>query len=53
MSAKDLGRCSLLAQGDKDLALPLLWLGFDPWPRNFYMPWVRTKKKKKKIKGGT
>ena len=34
------------AQVFKDLALPQLWgrpkvhLGFDPWPRNFHMPWV-------------
>ena len=26
----------------------LLWLGFDPWPRNFPMPWAWPKKKKKK-----
>ena len=38
----------------KDLALSLLWFGlllwhgFDPWPRNFHMPWERPKKKKKK-----
>ena len=24
----------------KDLALSLLWLRCDPWPRNFHMPWV-------------
>ena len=35
------GRSSLVAQGVRDPALPLLWLGlllwlrFDPWPRNF------------------
>ena len=23
----------------KDSALNLLWLGFDPWPRNFRMLW--------------
>ena len=43
---------SLVAQQVKDLTLSLLWLeallwlGFDPWPRNFH---VRLKKKKKKI----
>ena len=26
----------------------LLWHGFNPWPRNFHMPWVWQKKKKKK-----
>ena len=25
-----------------------LWLGFSPWPRNFHMPPVQTKKEKKK-----
>ena len=35
----------------KDLALSLqwlwvlLWLGFDPWPREFHMPWTQPKKK--------
>ena len=39
----------------KDSALLLLWLRsllwcrFDPWTRNFYMPWERQKKKKKKF----
>ena len=28
----------------------LLWQGFDPWPRNFHMPQVWPKKKKKKEK---
>ena len=27
----------------------LLWQGFDPWLRNFHMPWVPEKKKKKKL----
>ena len=27
---------SLVAQ-----ALPLLWCGFNPWPGDFYMPWVQ------------
>ena len=26
----------------------LLWHGFDPWPRNFCMPWVQYKKKKER-----
>ena len=40
----------------KDLVLSLQWLWsllwhrFDPWPRNFHMPGVRTKKKKKERK---
>jgi len=39
-------RTSLVTQWVKDLALSLLWLwlelwhGFDPWARNFCMPWV-------------
>ena len=44
--------------GLKDPALPQLWcrsqlwLGFNPWPRNFHMPWVGplTKKKSKERK---
>ena len=24
--------------------MPLLWLGFDPWPGHFHMPWVRPNK---------
>ena len=45
-----------MAQWVKELALWLLWLGsllrhaFDPWPRNFHMPWVQPKRKKKKIR---
>ena len=44
----------VVAQGVKDSASLLLWhrlklwLGFDSWPRNFHIPWVRPKKKKKK-----
>ena len=44
---------SLVAQGVKDLVVSLLWLRsllwyvFDRWPRNFPMPWVWPKKKKK------
>ena len=26
----------------KDL-VSLLWLGFNPWPRNLYMPWTQPK----------
>ena len=32
----------------KDSALSLPWLRFNPWPRNFHMPQVQPKKKKKK-----
>ena len=32
----------------EDVALSLLWHGFDPWPGNFRMPWVWPKKKKEK-----
>ena len=45
-----------MAQQVKDLALSLLWLWlplwhrFNPWARNFCMPWARPKKKKKKEK---
>ena len=35
------------AQWVKDLALPKLWLGLDPWLKNFHMPWVWPKKKKR------
>ena len=31
----------------KDLASSLLWLRFDPWPRNFCVPWVWPKQNKK------
>ena len=30
----------------KDLALSRLWVGFDLWPGNFHMLWVRPKNKK-------
>ena len=30
----------------EDLALSLLWLGFDPWPENFCMSWVQLKQGK-------
>ena len=48
-------KCSLVVQQVKDPVLSLqqlgllLWLGFSPWPRNFHMPWVMPKKKKKLI----
>ena len=32
----------------KNLVLSLLWFGFDPWPKNFHMPWAWPKNKKKK-----
>ena len=32
--------------GVKDSVLSLLWLGLNPWPRNFCMPQVQPKKKK-------
>ena len=44
---------SLLAQWIKDPVLSLqwlrllLWYRFDPWPRNFCMPWVWSKKREK------
>ena len=46
-------RVPAVVQWVKDLAWPWLWclfagLRFDPWPRNFYMPHVQSKKKKKK-----
>ena len=43
----------LVAQWVKDSALPLLWFRsllrhkFNPWPRNFFMPWAQTKKREK------
>ena len=50
------GGSSLVAQWVKDMALSLewlgslLWLGFDPWPRNFHVSqaWPKKKKKDKK-----
>ena len=41
---------SLVAQWVKDPALSLLWLRFDPWPRNFRMLWMWPKHKNK-VKG--
>lgn len=38
-----------MAQRVKDPAWSLLWLEFDPWPRNFYMPWAWPKGKKKVV----
>ena len=46
------GGSSLGAQRVKDPVLSLQWLGlllwqgFSPWPRNFYMPWVWPEKEK-------
>ena len=43
-----------MAQQVKDLELTLLWLWlqlrceFDPWPRNFCVPWVQPFEKKKR-----
>ena len=37
---------SRVAQWVKDLALSLLWRGFDPWPGNFHIPWLWPKIKK-------
>ena len=43
-----------MAQQVKDPALSLLWLGlllwdrFNPWPRNFLMPWTQPKTNKQK-----
>ena len=43
---------SLVVQWIKDLVLSLLWLRlllwhrFNPWPRNFHMPWMHPKRKK-------
>lgn len=37
-----------MAQQVEDLALPLLRLRSNPWPRNFPMPQAQLKKKKKK-----
>ena len=36
-----------MAQRVKDLALSLLWHGFDSWPRKFHMLEVRPKKERK------
>ena len=41
---------SLVAQWVEDPVLSLLWCGFDPWLRNFHMPWMQPKKNKKKNK---
>ena len=35
---------SLLSQLVQDPALPPLWHGFDPWPRNFRMPRAQPKR---------
>ena len=52
---KEDGESSLVAQQVKDQALSLLWLRsqlwhrFDPWPRNFHMPWGAHKRRGGKI----
>lgn len=38
---------SLVAQQVKDSVWSLLWLRFDPWPRDFGMLWVQSKQKQK------
>ena len=43
-------RSSLVAQCVKNHMLSLLWLGFDPWPGNFQMPWAWTKQTNKQTK---
>ena len=45
-------RSSLVAQQIKDLALSLLWHGFNSWLRNFHRleEWQKKKKKRKKRK---
>ena len=44
---------SLVAQQVKDPVLSRQWLGLNPWPRNFCMPWVWPKEKKTKPKPKT
>ena len=34
----------------KDLALSLLWLRFNPWPRSFCIPWIYAKNETKNKK---
>ena len=36
-----------MAQLVKDPPLSLLWLRFDPCPRNFHRPWVQPKQNRK------
>ena len=38
-----------MAQQFKDLALSLMWQGFDPWPGNFHTLWAWPKKKGLKL----
>ena len=48
---------SLVAQQVRNPALSLLqlglllWCGFDPWPRNFHMPWVQPKTERENDRG--
>ena len=52
---KHLHRVPTVAQYAKDLALlqlcckSKLWLGFDPWPGNFHILWVRLKNAERAI----
>ena len=45
-----------MAQQVKDLALslqqlgPVVWYRFDPWPRNFHVPWAWEETKQNKTK---
>ena len=41
---------SPVARRVKDLALSLLWCGFDPWPGNLPMPWAWPKRNNKQQK---
>ena len=43
------GGVPAVVQWVKDLALPQLWLRFDPWSGNFLMPWVRPKQKEEEF----
>ena len=37
---KSTARVPIVAQWVKGLVLPLQWHRFNPWPGNFYIPWV-------------
>ena len=37
-----------MAQQVEDLALPQLWRGFNPWPRNVHLPVVAAPEKRVK-----
>ena len=38
-----------LPQWVEDLVLPQLWLGFNPWPRNFHMLQMQPKKERREV----